>query len=104
MDSLTNFIVSIAVSLLVSTTVLLAIMRPLRNAMATLCKSDEALSFWHSFTVIMLYAAPLFFSVLWTPFEADLVRIVRTALVGSLFGTMSGLAIIGIKVAGARKA
>ena len=102
MSNLHSFVTSIGISLLVSTAVLLVILRPLRRVLAMMCKSGEALPFWLSFTIVMLYAVPLFFSVLWTPYDDDPTTILRVALAASLFGTIGGLGIIGLKVSGAR--
>jgi hypothetical protein len=102
MSNLYTFITSIGVSILVSTAVLLAIVRPLRRVLAMMCRSGEALPFWLSFTIVMLYAVPLFFAVLWTPYQADATSILRIALAASLFGTIGGLGIIGLKVSSAK--
>jgi hypothetical protein len=51
----------------------------------------------------MLYAVPLFISMVWIPMLEDSVRVIRVALVGSLFGVIGGLVIIGGKVSGARQ-
>jgi len=102
MYGLNSLALSVAISLLVSTAVLFALLRPLQRLLAMLCKSGEALPFWQRFTIVMLYAVPLFFAVLWAPYREDLTSIVRLALAASLFGTIGGLSIIGLKVASAR--
>jgi hypothetical protein len=102
MNNLFTFAIAISVSFMLSTVVLLTIHRPLRRALASLCKNGEAMPFWLNFTIVMLYAVPLFFATLWTPYRDDPVSIVRMALAASLFGTIGGLGIIGIKVASAR--
>jgi hypothetical protein len=102
MSNLHNFVIAIGISFLVSTSVLLVILQPLKRVFTLLCQSGEALPFWRSFTIVMLYAVPLFFSALWTSFEDDPIVIVRTALVASLFGMIGGLAIIGFRVATAK--
>jgi hypothetical protein len=102
MSNLHNFVIAIGMSFLVSTAVLLVILQPLKRVLALLCQSGEALPFWRRFTIVMLYAVPLFFSALWTSFHDDAVFTVRTALVASLFGMIGGLAIIGFKVATAK--
>ena len=100
MSNLHTFLASIGVSILVSTVVLLTILKPLRRALSMLCRSGEALPFWLNFTIVMLYAVPLFFAVLWTPYNSDLTSIMRIALAASLFGTIGGLGIIGLNVSG----
>ena len=104
MNALHNLLTVVGVSVLVSTTILLVIFRPLRRALASFCKNGESMPFWHSFTILMLYAVPLFFALLWTPYEGNTITVVRTALAATLFGATSGLAVIGLKVAGARPA
>jgi hypothetical protein len=104
MNELYSLISAIAVSLLVSTAILLTIVKPLRQILAQLCKSGEATPFWVSFTIVMLYVAPLFFAVMWAPiFNSTTVHALRTALVASLFGAMVGLLIVGYKLANVRQ-
>jgi putative effector of murein hydrolase len=100
MSNLQTFLASIGVSVLVSTVVLFTILRPLRRVLSMMCRSGEALPFWLNFTIVMLYAVPLFFAVLWTPYNSDLTSIMRIALAASLFGTIGGLGIIGLNVSG----
>jgi hypothetical protein len=102
MSNLHAFVTTIGVSLAVSTVVLLAILQPLRQVLGLLCRSGEALPFWQAFTIVMLYAVPVFFAMLWVPFESEPVTIVRVALASSLLGLIGGLTIIGFKVAGAK--
>lgn len=99
MYDLSTFALSVSISLLVSTAILVAILRPLRRVLALACKGGEALPFWHSFTMVMLYAVPLFFTVIWMPHRQDPVDIARLALAASLFGAIGGLSVIGINVA-----
>ena len=104
MNELYSLISAVAVSLLVSTAILLVIVKPLRQILAQLCKRGEATSFWVSFTIVMLYVAPLFFAVMWTPiFQTTMVHALRTALIASLFGAIAGLLIVGYKLANARQ-
>ncbi len=103
MSNMYTFVTSIGVSFLVSTAVLLTILRPLRQVLSMMCKSGDALPFWLSFTIVMLYAVPLFFAVLWTPYQADATSILRIALAASLFGTIGGLGIIALNISGAKR-
>jgi hypothetical protein len=103
MSELGSLVTTIAVSLAVSTAVLLMMIRPLRRVLGMMCRSGEATPFWVSFTIVMLYAVPLFISMVWIPMLEDSVRVIRVALVGSLFGVIGGLVIIGGKVSGARQ-
>jgi putative effector of murein hydrolase len=100
MSNLQTFLASIGVSVLVSTVVLFTILKPLRRVLSMMCRSGDALPFWLNFTIVMLYAVPLFFAVLWTPYNSDLTSIMRIALAASLFGTIGGLGIIGLNVSG----
>jgi len=104
MVELYSLITAVIVSLLVSTAILLTIVKPLRQIMAQLCKSGEATPFWVSFTIVMLYAAPLFSAVLWTPiFRTSMVYALRSALIAALFGAIVGMLIVGYKLANARQ-
>jgi hypothetical protein len=104
MNELYPLISAIAVSLLVSTAFLLTIVKPLRQILAMLCKSGEATPFWVSFTIVMLYAAPLFSAVVWTPiFRTSMVFALRSALIAALFGAIVGMLIVGSKLANARQ-
>ena len=104
MEELISLITAIAVSLLVSTAILLAIVKPLRQMLAQLCKDGESTSFWVSFTAVMLYVAPLFFAVFWTPIlQITPVHALRTALTSALFGAFASLLVVGYKIASARQ-
>ena len=50
----------------------------------------------------MLYAVPLFFAVLWTPYNDDLTTILRVALGGVAVRDHRRTRIIGLKVSGER--
>ena len=102
MSQLVPLVTAIAVSLALSSAILLAIAGPLRRVLALLCKDGESTPFWVAFTAVMLYIAPLFFAVFWTPiFQTDLVLAFRSALVSALFGAFAGMLVIGYKIAGA---
>lgn len=103
MTPLALLLVAVAVSLLVSTAILVAIVKPLRRVLGMLCRDGESTPFWIAFTIVMLYIAPLFLAVLWTPvFEASFVLAARAALAWALFGTFIGMAVIGMRIASAR--
>jgi hypothetical protein len=103
MDPLFPLLTAIAVSLLLSTVILRSITNPLRRVLALLCKDGESTPFWTSFTGVMLYIAPLFFAVLWTPiYHTDLVYSLRIALIASLFGAFAGMAIVGYRIGTSR--
>lgn len=104
MDEFTALLTAIGVSLLVSTVIVVALAKPLRQILAMLCKGGESTSFWVSFTAVMLYVAPLFIAVFWTPiFDTTPVHAFRTALVSALFGAFAGLLVVGNKIATARQ-
>ena len=103
MSELGSLVTSISVSLAVSTAVLLIMINPLRRVLGMMCRSGEATPFWVSFTIVMLYAVPLFISMIWIPMDEVGVRVVRVALVGALFGVIGGLVIIGSKIGNARQ-
>jgi hypothetical protein len=102
MSEIGSLITTVSVSLAVSTAVLLVMIRPLRRVLGMMCRSGEATPFWISFTIVMLYAVPLFIAMVWMPMFEDSVRTVRVALVGSLFGIIGGLVVIGMKISRAR--
>ena len=103
MNGMLSLATAIAVSLTVSTAVLLMLVSPLKRVLAALCNSGESTPFWVSFTIVMLYAVPLFCTVLWSPtFEAG-HHIVRLALAMSLLGIIGGLSVMGYKIAKARR-
>jgi hypothetical protein len=102
MDPIYQLLTAVTVSLALSTVILLAIAGPLRRVLALLCQHEDSTPFWVAFTAVMLYVAPLFFAVFWTPiYETSLVHALRSALVSALFGAFSGMLVIGYKIAGA---
>ena len=104
MNEFTALFTAIGISLLVSTVIVVAIARPLRQILALLCKGGESTSFWVAFTAVMLYVAPLFIAVFWTPiFDTPPVYALRTALASALFGAFVGLLVVGYKIAAARQ-
>ena len=104
MQELFSLVSAIIVSFLVSTAILLALVKPLRQVLGVICRGGESTAFWVSFTTVMLYATPLFFAVLWTPFyDVSMVLAIRTAVLAALFGSIAGVIIIGLKIAGARQ-
>jgi hypothetical protein len=104
MNRFSALLIAIGVSLLVSTIIVSALAKPLRQIVAMLCKSGESTSFWVSFTSVMLYVAPLFITVFWTStFNTNPVDALQTALTTALFGAFAGLLIVGYKIAAARQ-
>jgi hypothetical protein len=98
--------VAIAVSLMLSTFIIAVMVRPLRGVLNDLCPARFGASFWVSFTIVMLYVTPMFFTLLFmgTILVPDFVTIVRTALAASLFGAFSALLVVGYQISQARPA
>ena len=59
-----SLLVAIAVSVGVSTIVVIALRGPLSSVLESLCEGAEGVRFWAVFTVLMLYITPLFFALL----------------------------------------
>ena len=104
MSQLLALSIAVTVSLFLSTSISIVMMRPMRGVLNQLCHGREATRFWLSFTTVMLYVTPLLFTLLFlgTVIVADVVNIVRTALAASLFGTFAALLVVGYQIARAR--
>ena len=96
--------ISVIVSLFLSTSISVVMMKPLRGVLNQLCPGSDATRFWMSFTAVMLYVTPLLFTLLFlaTVMGANLVSIVRTALAASLFGSFAALLVVGYQIARGR--
>ena len=83
----------------------IVITAPLRTTLRRLCLDENASAFWVPFTNVMLYIAPLLFTVqfanLYCPNLADTLR---TALSTSLFGGFAALLVVGYQISRARPA
>jgi hypothetical protein len=106
MSHLLALSIAVTVSLFLSTSISVVMMRPLRGVLNQLCPDSDATRFWLSFTTVMLCVTPLLFTLLFlgTVIVADVVSIVRTALAASLFGTFAALLVVGYQIARARPA
>ena len=106
MSQLVALSIAVTVSLFLSTSISVVMMRPLRGVLNQLCPGSDATRFWMSFTTVMLYVTPLLFTLLFlgTVIAADVVNIVRTALAASLFGSFAALLVVGYQIARARPA
>jgi hypothetical protein len=104
MSQLPALSIAVTVSLFLSTSISVVMMRPLRGVLTQLCPGSDATRFWMSFTTVMLYVTPLLFTLLFlgTVIAADVVNIVRTALAASLFGSFAALLVVGYQIARAR--
>lgn len=105
MENIIPFAVAIVVSLIFSTIVAVVITGPLRTILRQLCMDGHGSAFWVSFTNVMLYITPLFFTVLsaniWCPVLASTLK---SALTASLFGGFAALLVVGIQISRARPA
>ena len=106
MSQLPALSIAVTVSLFLSTSISVVMMRPLRGVLNQLCPGGDATRFWMSFTTVMLYVTPLLFTLLFlgTLIAADVVNIVRTALAASLFGSFAALLVVGYQIARGRPA
>ena len=104
MSHLLALSISVIVSLFLSTSITIVMMKPLRGVLNQLCPGGHATNFWMSFTTVMLYVTPLLFTLLFvgTVMVADSVNIVRTALASSLFGAFAALLVVGYQISRAR--
>jgi len=104
MSQLLALSIEVTVSLFLSTSISVVMIRPLRGVLNQLCPGSDATRFWMSFTTVMLYVTPLLFTLLFlgTVIVADVVNIVRTALAASLFGSFAALLVVGYQIARAR--
>ena len=104
MSQLLALSVAVTVSLFLSTSISVVMMKPLRGVLDQLCPGGHATSFWISFTTVMLYVTPLLFTLLFlgTAMVPDVVSIVRRALAAALFGTFAALLVVGYQIARAR--
>jgi hypothetical protein len=104
MSQLLALSISVIVSLFLSTSISVVMMKPLRGVLNQLCPGSDATNFWMSFTTVMLYVTPLLFTLLFvgTVMVADSVNIVRTALASSLSGAFAALLVVGYQISRAR--
>jgi hypothetical protein len=104
MGEFTALLTAIGVSLLVSTVIVVALAKPLRQVLDMICRDGESTSFWVSFTAVMLYVAPLLITVFWARLpDTKPVYAFQLALTTALFGAFAGLVIVGYKIASARQ-
>jgi hypothetical protein len=104
MSQLLALSISVIVSLFLSTSISVVMMKPLRGVLNQLRPGNHATNFWISFTTVMLYVTPLLFTLLFvgTVMVADSVNIVRTALASSLFGAFAALLVVGYQISRSR--
>jgi hypothetical protein len=99
-DLTTAAITAIGVSIGISATLAVVILRPTRKVLERLCPTQEGVSFWTRFTVLMLFLGPLIVTLVFgvpsgvvasNLIAAELlVRVFTAALVGA-FLTLAGI-------------
>lgn len=106
MTSATVLITALAVSLALSTILVVVLVKPLRLVLSTLCERGEGIPFWVAFTSLMLYLTPLFITVVrqgGAHLEAESVaEIVRMSLSTAVLGAFVALLPVGWQIATAR--
>lgn len=103
MSAGTSLLLAIVVSLCLSAVLVYVLSKPLRRVLDALCTSGEASQFWVSFTAVMLFIAPLVFSIAALPPEGGLdgVRVMRSTLLATLLGASAALLVVGMRISGA---
>jgi hypothetical protein len=104
MSALQAMVIAIAVSVCVSTVLVVGLMTPLRAVLRRVCPGPEGENFWARFTVLMLYLSPLLIALVFgVPYSKDLVQLdagqlAQRVLSSSLFGAFAALAGIGLRM------
>ncbi len=100
MNTLLLFTGEIAISLSLSTLVLIAVSRSLKNALQDLCPTKRQADFWLSYTRIMLLLTPLLLVLVVDSLNAsvDVLSNVRVTLIATLTGLLLGLMIVGKRI------
>jgi hypothetical protein len=98
MNSLQALGICVGISSISSFALLLAISQPLSDFIAKICPDRESIGFWLRFTIVMLFLAPLFFTVSFGLPPASLLnaleigeliqRAVTSTLIGAFFAMM----------------
>ena len=88
-------------SVLLSLAILSLLSRPLAGLLGRLCPDAESAAFWRSYTQLMLTLAPLLCVLLLDllVYSGDLSAKLRYGLIASLGGLLSGLWIVGRRLA-----
>ena len=94
----------VSISLVTSSIILAAIMRPLDTFMGSLCPDRESGGFWVRFTMVMLFLSPLLFTVSFgVPRDAgcflpDVGQIIQRAVTATVLGAFFAMLGMGIWV------
>jgi hypothetical protein len=104
MSSLQAISIAVAISLTVSTILVIAVMHPLRALLRRACPGPEGENFWTRFTVLMLYLSPLLVALVFgLPYPNALAafdagQIAQKVLSAALFGAFAALGGIGLRM------
>jgi hypothetical protein len=106
MSAMQLFLIALGVCLLLSTTLVLILGKPLRIMLASLCEGGEAIRFWSAFTAVMLYLSPLLVTLLVQAINDDgsapLVQALRVAMTTAVLGAFLALGGVGRQIGRAR--
>lgn len=87
--------IALAVSLTLSTILVVVLTQPLRLVLSSLCERSEGVSFWVAFTALMLYLTPLLVTVVRSGRSylefALLAEVVRASLTAAVIGAFLAL-------------
>jgi hypothetical protein len=96
MSASSLFLVGIGITLLMSLTIVIYLMNPLRKILAELCGTRERADFWLAFSNVALTLTPLIFAASCTPDpRGNLVIEIATQLKWSFIGLLTALMITG---------
>ena len=98
--------IALAVSLMLSTILVVVLTRPLRLVLTTLCERGEGVSFWVAFTSLMLYLTPLLVTVVRSGGSylgsAPLAEVFRASLSAAVIGAFLALLPVAWQISQAR--
>lgn len=98
--------IALAVSLTLSTILVAVLVRPLRLVLSALCERGEGVSFWVSFTSLMLYLTPLFVTIVRNGGRhlelAPVAEVVRVSLSAAVLGALMALLPVAWQIAHTR--
>ncbi len=84
----------------------MVLVRPLRLVLSTLCERGEGVSFWVSFTSLMLYLTPLFVTIVRNGGRhlefAPVAEVVRVSLSAAVLGAFMALLPVAWQIAQTR--
>jgi hypothetical protein len=98
--------IALAVSLTLSTVLVVVLMKPLRQVLTMLCERAEGVSFWVAFTSVMLYLTPLLVTIVRSGGSylefASLAEVVRASLSAAVIGAFLALLPVAWQISQAR--